>query len=339
MRAAVLMALGDPEQVRVEDAPDPVPRAGEAVVRLRAAALNHRDWWIRKGLYANIKLPVILGSDGAGEVEAVGEGVDAGLVGTAVVINPSLEWGDDPRAPGKRWRILGLPDDGTHAERVKVPAAALFPKPAALSWEEAAAIPLAGLTAYRALVTRAAVAGGETVVVTGIGGGVSTFALAIAQARGARVFVTSGTDAKLARARELGAEGGVNYRQPDWAKQLVALTGGGADLAVDSAGGETFAALMDVVKPGGRIVTYGATTGSPSTIEVRRLFWKQIALLGSTMGTPDDFAGMLALYGEGGLRPVVDTVFPLAAIAGAHRRMDRAEQMGKIVLRIDQGIE
>jgi len=331
----MLTALGGPEEVRVETAPDPVPGPGEAVVRLRAAALNHRDAWIRQGLYANIKLPVILGSDGAGEVEAVGDGVDPGLAGTAVVINPSLEWGDDPRAPGTRWRILGLPEDGTHAERVKVPASALFPKPAALSWEEAAAIPLAGLTAFRALVTRAAVAAAETVVITGIGGGVATFALAIAKARGARVFVTSGSDEKLARAHELGAEGGVNYRQPDWAKALVSLTGGGADLAVDSAGGETFAALLEVVKPGGRIVSYGATTGSPSTIEVRRLFWKQVALLGSTMGTPDDFAGMLALYGEGGLRPVVDRVFPLADVADAHRRLDRAEQMGKIVVRID----
>lgn len=335
MRAALLKSLGGPDEVRVEDAPDPVPGAGEAVVRLRAAALNHRDAWIRNGLYANIKLPVILGSDGAGWVEAVGGGVDPGLVGTPVVINPSLEWGDDPRAPGPRWRILGLPEDGTHAERVKVPAAALHPKPDTLSWEEAAAIPLAGLTAFRALVTRAAVAAGETVVVTGIGGGVATFALAIARARGARVFVTSGSDEKLARAHELGAEGGVNYRQPDWSKQLVALTGGGADLAVDSAGGETFAALLEVVKPGGRVVTYGATTGSPSTIEVRRLFWKQIALVGSTMGTPADFAGMLTLYGEGGLRPVVDRVFPLDEVADAHRRMDLGEQMGKIVLKID----
>jgi len=335
MRAAVLKALGAPDEVHVETAPDPEPAEGEAVVRVRAAALNHRDAWIRRGLYANITLPVILGSDGAGEVEAVGDGVDAGLVGTAVVINPSLEWGGDTRAPGRRWRILGLPEDGTHAERVKVPAAALFPKPPALSWEEAAAIPLAGLTAFRAVVTRASVGAGETVVVTGIGGGVATFALAIARARGARVFVTSGSDEKLARARELGAEGGVNYREPGWAKELVSLTGGGADLSVDSAGGATFAALLEVVKPGGRIVTYGATTGSPSTIEVRRLFWKQVALLGSTMGTPDDFAGMLALYDGGGLRPVVDRVFPLDEVASAHRRMDQAAQMGKIVLRID----
>jgi NADPH:quinone reductase-like Zn-dependent oxidoreductase len=227
-----------------------------------------------------------------------------------------------------------LPEDGTHAERVKVPADALFPKPPALSWEEAAAIPLAGLTAYRALATRAAVTTGETVVVTGIGGGVSTFALAMARARGARVFVTSGSDAKLTRARALGAAGGVNYRQSDWVARLLELTGGGADLAVDSAGGETFAKLLEVVKPGGRIVTYGATTGSSSTIEVRRLFWKQVTLLGTTMGTPSDFTGMLSLYRDGGLRPVIDRVFSLAEVVDAHRHMDRAKQFGKIVLRI-----
>lgn len=334
MKAAWLKALGAPEQVHVTDAPDPVPGPGEAVVRLRAAALNHRDVWIRKGLYANITLPVILGSDGAGEVAAVGEGVETRLVGTPVVINPSLEWGDDERAQGPAWRILGLPEDGTHAQLVKVPASSLFPKPPELAWEEAAAVPLAGLTAFRAVVTRAAVTAGETVLVTGIGGGVSTFVLAIAKARGARVFVTSGSDDKLARARGLGAEGGVNYRDPDWSRKLTALAGP-VDVAVDSAGGETFATLLDIVRPGGRIVGYGATTGSPTTIEVRRLFWKQLTVLGSTMGTPREFGGMLELYGAGGLRPVVDRVFPLERVADAHRRMDQAEQFGKIVLAID----
>ncbi len=334
MKAAVLHALGDPDNVRVDERPDPAPGPDEAVVRLRAAALNHRDAWIRRGLYAGITLPVVLGSDGAGTVAAVGDGVDRALVGAAVVINPSLEWGDDERAQGPKWRILGLPEDGTHAEQVKVPASSLFPKPPELSWEEAAAIPLAGLTAYRALVSRAGVRQGERVLVTGIGGGVATFALAIAKSFGARVFVTSGTEAKLARARALGADGGANYTDDDWTKQIVAMTEGGPDLVVDSAGGTTFAKLLEIVRPGGRVVTYGATTGSPSTIEIRRLFWKQAALVGSTMGTPREFAAMLALYGDGGLRPVVDRIFPLADIAAAHRRMDSAGQFGKIVIGI-----
>jgi len=334
MKAILLRAVGGPEHLTLEKVPDPVPGSGEAVVRLRAAALNHRDAWIRRGRYANIKLPVILGSDGAGVVESVGPGVDGGWVGREVVVNPSLEWGDDERAQGPKWRILGLPEDGTYAERVKVPAAALFDKPPLLSWAAAAALPLAGLTAFRALVTRGRLRAGETVLITGIGGGVATFALAIARHLGARVLVTSGSDEKLARARELGAENGVNYRAPDWHTQAMALAGGVVDMAVDSAGGETFAKLLEIVKPGGRIVNYGATTGSPSTIEVRRLFWKHLSLIGSTMGTPADFAGMLALYGEGGLRPVVDRVYPIAEAADAHRRMDEGAQFGKIVLGI-----
>jgi zinc-binding alcohol dehydrogenase/oxidoreductase len=334
MKAIVLRALGGPEMLQLEDVPDPVAGPGEAVVRLYAAALNHRDAWIRHGLYAGIRLPVILGSDGAGEVVSVGDGVDAAWVGRPVVINPSLEWGPDERAPGPRWRILGLPDPGTYAEFVKVPADHLFDKPAALSWEESAAVPLAGLTAYRAVVTRARVQAGETVLVTGIGGGVATFALAIARHVGARVWVTSGSDRKLEAARALGAEGGANYRDGRWPAVLQAAVPGGFDVAIDSAGGETFAKLLELVRPGGRLVTFGATTGSPSTVEVRRIFWKHLNVLGSTMGTPGEFGAMLQLYASAGLRPVVDSVFPLARAADAHRRMDGGEQMGKIVLKI-----
>jgi NADPH:quinone reductase-like Zn-dependent oxidoreductase len=333
MNAIVLRALGGPERLALDKAPDPVPGPGEAVVALRAAALNHRDAWIRKGLYAGIALPIILGSDGAGEVTDVGPGVDPSWAGRHVVINPSLGWGDDARVQGPSYRILGLPDDGTYAESVKVPAENLFAKPAALSWEEAAAIPLAGLTAYRALVTRAQVQRGETVLVTGIGGGVATFALLIAAHLGARVIVTSSSDAKLERAGRLGAAGGVNYTNEAWAKEAQALCDGGPDVIVDSAGRDVFPALLDIVKPGGRIVTFGATTGSASAIEVRRVFWKQLSILGSTMGTPDEFAAMLALF-DGPLAPVVDRVFPLAAAPDAHRRMDAADQFGKIVLKI-----
>jgi NADPH:quinone reductase-like Zn-dependent oxidoreductase len=333
MKAILLRELGGPERLVLEQVPDPQPGPGEAVVALRAAALNHRDAWIRKGLYAGIALPIILGSDGAGEVADVGEGVDRAWLGRHVVINPSLGWGPDPRVQGPSYKILGLPDHGTYAERVKVPAENLFAKPAALPWEAAAAIPLAGLTAYRALVTRARVQRGETVLITGIGGGVATLALLIARHAGARVFVTSGSDAKIARARQLGAEGGVNYTHDGWAKQVQSLCGDGPDVIVDSAGRDVFPALLEIVKPGGRIVTFGATTGSPSTVEVRRIFWKQVSILGSTMGTPAEFAGMLALF-DGPLTPIVDRVYPLLAAPDAHRRMDQADQFGKIVLEI-----
>jgi NADPH:quinone reductase-like Zn-dependent oxidoreductase len=333
MNAIVLREIGGPERLVLEQAPDPEPGPGEAIVRLHAAALNHRDAWIRQGQYAGIRLPVIPGSDGAGEVAAIGEGVDAAWRGAQVVINPSLDWGADSRAQGPSFRILGLPENGTYAELVRVPAANLYRKPAALTWEAAAAIPLAGLTAYRAVVTRARVRAGETVLVTGIGGGVATFALLMARHLGAKVFVTSGSDAKIARAVELGASGGVSYKSEGWGKAIASMSGGGPDVCIDSVGGDTFATLLETARPGGRIVSFGATTGSRSTIEVRRVFWKQLSVLGSTMGTPDEFGKMLELF-DGALEPIVDRVFPLSAAADAHRRMDQADQFGKIVLAI-----
>lgn len=336
MRAVVLRELGGPEMLRQEDVPDPQPGPGEVVVRLEAAALNHRDVWIRRGLYAGIKLPIILGSDGAGQVAAVGERTDSSLLGQQVVINPSLDWGADERVQGPGFRILGLPDNGTYAQLVKVPAENLVPLSAGLTLEQAAALPLAGLTAYRAVVTRAGVQPGETVLVTGIGGGVATFALQFAKARGARVFATSGSDAKLAHAQRLGADGGVNYHAEAWPKQLVAAMGGeGPDVVIDSAGGSSFTSAIEIAKPGGRIVTFGATTGPAEQVEVRRIFWKQLSILGSTMGTGREFREMLALTAQHKLRPIIDRVLPLAEAHEAHRRMEQAEQFGKIVLRIE----
>jgi zinc-binding alcohol dehydrogenase/oxidoreductase len=335
MDAIVLRETGGPEVLRLENVPEPEPGPGEVVVRLRAAALNRRDAWIRMGRYAGIRLPAILGSDGSGEVSAVGDGVRNVVPGAPVIVNPSLDWGDGERVPGPAFRILGMPDDGTYAELVRVPAANVYPKPERLSWEEAAALPLAGLTAYRAVVSRARVGAGETVLVTGIGGGVATLALLIARHLGARVLVTSGSDAKLERARALGAEGGANYHDPEWVEAIRQLAGeGGPDVAIDSAGGTTFAQLLDALKPGGRLVSYGATGGPAPATEVRRLYWKQLDLLGTTMGSPRDFAGMARLVAENPLTPVVDQIFPLAEAAAAHRRMEAAEQFGKIVLRI-----
>jgi len=216
-----------------------------------------------------------------------------------------------------------------------VPARNVHAKPPALSFEEAAAIPLAALTAYRAVVTRAGVQAGETVLVTGIGGGVSTFALQIAAHLGARVLVTSSSDAKLARAREMGAAGGANYKTQDWSLEIVALCqGGGPDVVIDSVGGETFARAVEILRPGGRIANYGATTGPVKEFVLRNLFWKQATVVGTTMGSPREFATMLKLYDQGLLRPVVDKVFPLADTVAAHRRMEEAGQFGKIVLGI-----
>jgi len=333
MRAVVLHALGDPDNLKIEQRPDLRPGPGEAVVGLRAAALNHRDVWIRRGQYAGIKLPIVLGSDGAGQVVEIGEGVDPGWKGRDVIIDPSLNWGPDERAQGSSFNILGLPADGTYAEQVLIPAANLHRKPAHLSWEEAAAMPLASVTAYRALVTRARVQAGEVVVVTGIGGGVAMCALVIATHLRARVYVTSGSDAKLAAAVTHGAHGGVNHRKDDWTKTLIALIGSRPDVVVDGAGGETFNKSLDVLKPGGRLVSYGSTTGAAQSVEIRRIFWKQLNVLGCTMGPPGDFAAMVKLY-DGGLRPVIDKVFPLEQVSDAHIRMEAGDQCGKIVLKI-----
>lgn len=333
MKAIVMRDPGGPETLRLEDVSDPKPGPGEALVRLKAAALNHRDVWIRKGQYAGIKLPAILGSDGAGVVEAVGEGADGSLVGREVVINPSLDWGADERFFGPDFRILGMPDGGTYAQCVAVPATNVHAKPAGLSWNEAAAVPLAGLTAYRALVTRAGAKGGETVFIPGIGSGVATFALLFAKKLGAKVYVSSGSDEKLDRAKGLGADGGVNYKDAKWVDKVRELSGG-VDVVIDGVGGPTYDQCIDLLNPGGRIATYGATTGPVPEVATRRVYWKQLNLLGTTMGSPADFAAMLALFADGGLRPVVDRAFPLAEAAEAHRRMDEAAQFGKIVLEI-----
>src|SRR5215468_1819261 len=305
MKAIILRELGAAENLKLEEAPDPQPGAGEAVVRLKAAALNHRDVFIWQKLYPNIELPAILGSDGAGVVAAVGEGVDQSLIGREVVIEPGLDWGPSDEAQGKNYRILGMPEDGTYAELIKIPAQNLHPKPAHLTFEEAAALPLAGLTAYRAVVTRAKVKAGETALVTGVGGGVAMFAAQIAMRLGARVFVTSGSDDKLSRASELGVEGGANYKNPEWGKTITEMTGGGPDAVIDSAGGNTLETAVKIIKPAGRIVFYGATTGL-AKIDLFRFFFKQLTLMGSTMGSPREFAAFLELYEEEKLRPVID---------------------------------
>ncbi|MBI2496712.1 MAG: zinc-binding dehydrogenase, partial [Opitutae bacterium] len=290
MKATVLTAVKKPLEVR--EVPDLTAAPGRAVVRLKAAALNHRDLWIQLGLYANIKLPLIPGSDGAGVVESVGDGVDRAWLGREVIINPSLNWGPDLRAQGPAFCILGMPDSGTFAEMISVPAANLAPKPAHLSWEQAAALPLAGLTAWRALFTRARLLVGERVLVTGVGGGAALFALQFAAAAGAEVWVTSGSPDKIVRAQSLGASGGVNYHENGWAAASQKQAGGLFDVIVDSAGGTGFGSLIELIRPGGRIVFFGATTGNPPGIDLRKCFFRQINLLGSTMGSPDDFAGM-----------------------------------------------
>jgi zinc-binding alcohol dehydrogenase/oxidoreductase len=333
MRALRLHELGGPEALRVDEIAVPAIRDDEALVRVRAAALNRRDLYISQGHYPRISLPVTLGSDGAGEIAALGSVVSGLQVGDEVVIDPMLDWGSDPRVwDAARSSILGMPRDGTFAQYVAVPIENVYPKPGALSLESAAAIPLAGLTAYRALFTRGQLRRGETVLIAGVGGGVQTFALLFAKRAGARAVVTSSSDAKLERARALGADVAINYATaPEWPKLL--RSGESVDLAIDSSGGDTLRHALDVVRPGGRVVVYGGTRGD-ATIKLFPLFWKHLTILGTSMGSPDDFAAMLRLFGDG-LAPAVDGIFDLSDASAAFARLAESGQFGKVVLRVD----
>ncbi len=336
MKAIRLHELEGPDGLRYEEIGEPEPGPGEIVVRLRAAALNRRDLFATNGQYPGVKqdiLPAIPGSDGSGEVAARGDGVEGPEEGREVVIHPSLYWGDNPRVPDKEYRILGLPDDGTFAQFAKVPAENVFPKPSHLSHEEAAALPLAALTAYRALVSRGGVQEGETVVVPGVGGGVATFLVQIASALGANVFVTSGSDEKIEAAKELGAEGGVNYNSEDWSKELKSMAGG-VDLSIDSVGGDAFTALVTLAKPGGRIVVFGATAGPAPKVMTIMAALKHLDILGTAMGTAEEFGAMLDLYAEHGLKPKINETFALENASDALKHMEEGAGMGKIVLDI-----
>lgn len=332
MKALILDGIN--EKLICRETEKPVLQSGEVLVKVAAAAINHRDLWIQKGQYAGLKFPVILGSDGCGMVEAVADSLHVDWIGKEVVINPSMNWGSNPRVQQKEYAILGLPDNGTFAQYVKVQAKQLHIKPQHLNAVQAAAIPLAGLTAYRALVVRARVRAGETVLITGIGGGVALFALQFAVAMGCKVYVTSGSDEKIKRAIELGAKGGVNYKTTDWHKTL-AKESGGFDAIVDGACGETFTKLTEVAKPGGRIVFYGATLGAFNSGVPAKIFWKQLDILGSTMGNDEEFAEMIQLVANHKIVPVVDTVFKMENAFKALEKMELSSQFGKLVIQVD----
>jgi len=329
------LMLSDKNQgLTLKEVEDPLPSQGEALVQVHAAALNHRDLWIQKGLYAGLKYPVILGSDGAGVVHSIGSSGDSSMVGKEVIINPSLYWGEEQsHQHPKEFRILGMPDPGTFSEWVRIPSSNLALKPTQLSFEEAAAVPLAGLTAYRAVFSRGQLKSGEKILITGIGGGVALFALQFATAIRANAYVTSGKDEKLESARKLGASGGANYSRHNWVDELRQQAGS-FDLIIDGAAGNDFNHLLDLTAPGGRLVTYGATRGPVPTLEMRRIFWKQLNILGSTMGSPNDFQSMISFLSRHQIKPVIDQVFAFSEGEQAMIRMDKAEQFGKIVIKI-----
>jgi len=315
---------GGPEVLSYEEAPDPSPGPGEVLLSLRAASLNHLDVWLRRGL-PSVPKPRILGADGAGVIAALGEGVNGIDVGDAVVLNPGLDDGK---------HIVGEHMDGTHAELIAVPAEYVHPIPDGLSFEEAAAFPLVFATAYRMLATRAEVKEGEWVLVWGIGAGVATASLAIAKALGARVLATSTSDEKLERARELGADAVVRTDADVVAAARELTNGAGMDVVVEHIGEATWKSSLQSVRVGGRVTVCGATSGPNPPAMLHRVFWKQLSILGSTMGTREDFAAVYELVASGQARPVIDRVYPIAEVAAAHERLESGDQLGKIVLTI-----
>ncbi len=317
MKAIRIHEDGGPEVLRYEEVPDPTPGDGDVLIELRAASLNHLDVWIRKGL-PSVPKPRILGADGAGVIAGTNE---------RVVINPAI-------TSGGKTHIVGENMNGTHAELIALPSAFVHPIPGDLSFEEAAAFPLVFLTAYRMLVTRARLQAGEWVLIWGIGGGVATAALSIATSLGARAVVTSSSDEKLQRARELGAEATLNHGTEDVVSRLKEITEGGAQVVVDDVGEATWKRTLDAARPEGRIVVCGATTGPNPPAGLHRVWWKQLSILGSSMGTPEDFRSVYELVAAGKARPTVDRVFPLAEARAAHERLEAGEQLGKIILSI-----
>jgi NADPH:quinone reductase-like Zn-dependent oxidoreductase len=318
MKAIRIHEDGGPDVLRYEDAPDPEPGPGEVLVRLRAASLNHLDLWIRKGL-PSVAKPRILGADGAGVREDTGE---------RVVINPGIEHGE-------KITVVGEHMDGTHAELVAVPEANVYPLPDELAFEEAAAFPLVFETAYRLLVTKARLREGEWVLLWGIGSGVATAGLAIAKALGARALVTSSSDEKLERARELGADATVSHASGDVGAAVKEVTGGnGVEVVLEHVGEATWQTSLQAARAGGRIAVCGATSGPNPPAALHRIWWKQLTIYGSTMGTREDFEAAYELVKSGRAKPVVDSVRPLAEARAAHERMEAGEQFGKLVLTI-----
>jgi len=314
---------GGPDVLRYEDAPDPVPGTGQVLVELRAASLNHLDLWIRKGL-PSVPKPRILGADGAGVVVS-GDGFTPG---DRVVINPGHDLGNG------RVSVFGEHSDGTHAELIAVPSSQIYPLPDGIDFEAAAAFPLVFETAYRMLATKAHLQADEWVLVWGIGGGVSTATLAIAKALDARVIATSSSEDKLARARELGADATFNHETDDVVAGVKDVTGGGAHVVVDNVGEATWKRSLEAAGPNGRICVCGATTGPNPPANLHRIWWKQLTVFGSTMGSQADFEAVYELVKSGRAVPVIDEVFALSEAAAAHERLEAGDQLGKIVLRI-----
>jgi zinc-binding alcohol dehydrogenase/oxidoreductase len=332
MKALVLGATDGPQCAAVKCVETAVPRDGEVLVAVKAAALNHRELWITRGQYPGmIAPPFTLGCDGAGVIEAVGAGVDRTVIGQEVVLYPGLNWGADAGFPAASFGLLGMPGPGTIAEKIAVPAWSALPKPAHLSFAQAAAVALAGLTAWRGLFTKGALKPREKLLVTGVGGGVAVTALQLAHALGAQVYVTSGSEETIARAVALGAKAGFNYKDEGWRKSLPKASGG-IDLVFDGAPASSYANYGRALNMGARVIIYGSTGGLQFAVNAPELFLKNVSVIGTNVGTLEDFKAMLAFVSEHKLEPVIERSFPLDEAAEALAFLQEKHQLGKIVI-------
>lgn len=331
MKALVLENADGPDSALVSEAETPKPAADEVRVALRAAALNHRELWIAQGMYPGMHLPTILGADGAGVIDAVGEDVGNSVIGEEVVLYPAANWGSNQDFPGDEFGCLGMPYPGTIAEYICVPADNVVKKPAHLDFQQAAAVPLAGLTAWRALTVKGRVKAGDNVLVTGIGGGVATWALTFARALGAEVFVTSGSQDKVDWAVAAGAKGGVVYKEEKWGKALGALSGG-IDVVIDGAPATSLAQYARTLKMGARVVIYGSTGGMSFEMAATDLFLRHATVYGSAMGSLKDFKTMMAFVEEHKLQPAIDKQFSLQDASKALHYLQREHTIGKVVI-------
>jgi len=327
------LVLTGPGQLNWKEVDKPALSPGKALVKMKAIALNRRDEWIKQGKYPNIRYDVILGSDGSGVVDSVGDEKDDSWMGREVVINPNIDWGPDPDVQSKKYGILGMPVNGTFAEYCLVDIDRLQPKPFHLDFLQAAALPLGGLTAFRALFRQGELKAGQNVLISGFGGGVAQFAFLFARAAGANVYVTSGSDEKIARALKMGAKGAYNYKKESNYSDLW-KTKGGFNLIIDSAGGDQVNNFIKVLRPSGKIVFYGATNGLPSKIDLYRMFWNQLSLQGTTMGNDYEFSEMLTFVGKQQIRPMIDSIRPFSKLAESFADITLSNKVGKIVFQM-----
>lgn len=321
IKAALLTEINKPLEYKSIELNEEVLTSGFSLIDMKFSSLNRRDLYISLGKYAKIKTPVILGSDGSGIVDD-----------ELVLINPSMNWVNNKAHQPDNYQILGMPQNGTFAEKLVIQKEQIYPIPAHLSLEEAATLPLAGLTAYRVLLSKCKLSKEDTVLITGAGGGVSTFAIQFSLAVGAKVFITSGNSEKIKYFLSRGVVGGKNYRVEGWEKELL-VESGGFDVIIDSAGGEDFSKLLKVAKPGARIGVYGGTKGSVTDFSPQVLFWKQLNIFGSTMGNKSDFEDMLDFVSKYKIVPIIDKIFHLKNINEALERMKNQRQIGKILLK------